>query len=77
MARSTTAMKKPYTPYSDAYFQKALAPVDRICVAAATRKQEIHGSQLSQWRSKALLQQGTPEREKSLLKCEQCHRQKT
>lgn len=56
MARSTTSMKKKsYTrySYSDVYRQEALAPADRTGVAVATRELGIHGSQLSQWRSKA------------------------
>ncbi len=67
MARSTTSMKKnPYTRYSEAYRQEALALADRIGVAAAARELGIHSSQLYPWRSKAQQQQDTSERERTL-----------
>lgn len=53
--------KKPYTHYSDAYRQEALAHAGRIGVAAVARELGIHASQLYQWRSKVPLQQETSE----------------
>ncbi|WP_457942090.1 hypothetical protein ACSTAY_11755 [Vreelandella alkaliphila] len=53
MARSTTSMKKKsYIRYSEAYRQEALAPADRIGVAAAARELGLHSSQLYQRHSK-------------------------